>query len=287
MKSIVSIPTYSLRERSSCGVEILRADHVNAGEPGAHAAHRDEHYVLIFQEKGRSNIMVDFEQIVVQGAAILTILPGQVHQSLAAEKNTIAWFIALDVSWMDETFRAVFQNSIRQRDPISITPTDVSQLKACITALQHVYESNTDTAFHEHTLRSLTDACISLFAAAYQEPEKAGERKDARTEIITRQFRSLLQQQCKTMKSPSQYAAALNISPAWLNEVVKETTGFPVSHWIHQEIILEAKRMLYYTGNTVKEIAHLLGYEDHTYFTRLFSKLTGLSPVQFRQKYRK
>ena len=231
--------------------------------------------------------MVDFEQIIVQGAAILSILPGQVHQSLAAEKNTIAWFISLDVSWMDETFRAVFQNSIRQRDPISINLSDTSQLKACILALQHVYESSTDTAFHEHTLRSLTDACISLFAAAYQEPEKAGERKDARSEIITRQFRSLLQQQFKTMKSPSQYAAALNISPAWLNEVVKETTGFPVSHWIHQEIILEAKRMLYYTGNTVKEIAHLLGYEDHTYFTRLFSKLTGLSPVQFRQKYRK
>ncbi len=68
------------------------------------------------------------------------------------------------------------------------------------------------------------------------------------------------------MKSPSQYAAALNISPAWLNEVVKETTGFPVSHWIHQEIILEIKRMLYYTGNTVKEIAHLLGMRPYLFY---------------------
>lgn len=287
MKSNVSIPTYSLRERSSCGVEILRADHLTAGEPGAHAAHRDEHYVLIFQEKGRSSIMVDFEEITVQGAAILSILPGQVHQSLAVEKNTIAWFIALDVSWMEETFRAVFQNAPQQRIPISIPPVVISQIKACITALHQVYESTDRNPFHEHTLRALTDACISLFAATYQEPESPGERRDARTEIITRQFRSLLQQQFKTMKSPSQYAAALNISPAWLNEVVKTATGFPVSHWIHQEIILEAKRMLYYTGNTVKEIAHSLGYEDHTYFSRLFSKLTGLSPLQFRQQYRK
>ncbi|WP_315821324.1 AraC family ligand binding domain-containing protein [Paraflavitalea speifideaquila] len=111
MPSRTSIPTYSLRERSTCGVELLRADHHTAGEPTAHAAHRDEHYVLIFQEKGRSRIMVDFEKITVKGAAVLTILPGQVHQSLAAQENTIAWFIALDVSWMNESFRAVFQNS--------------------------------------------------------------------------------------------------------------------------------------------------------------------------------
>jgi YesN/AraC family two-component response regulator len=287
MTSRASIPTYSLRERSSCGVELLRADHHTAGEPTAHAAHRDEHYVLIFQEKGRSRIMVDFEKITVKGTALLTILPGQVHQTLTAEKDTLAWFMALDVSWINDNFRAVFQNSLHQKEPIPLSATALAPLKSCINALRQVYESSATTPFHEHTLRSLTDACISLFAAAYLQQEQPGERTDSRTDIITRQFRSLLQQQFKTMKSPSAYAAALNISPAYLNEVVKQSTGFPVSHWIHQEIILEARRMLYYTDNTVKEIAHLLGYEDHTYFTRLFSKISGLSPLAFRQKYRK
>lgn len=287
MKKTASIPVYSLRERSSCGVEILRADHQHAGEPAAYAAHRDEHYVLIFQEKGRSRIMVDFEKVTVRGAAVLCILPGQVHQSLASEQGTVAWFIALDASWMDDSFRAIFQNPLRQGAPISINADTLTPLKACIAALQQVYKSARPTSLHEHSLRSLTDACISLFAAAYQQEEPSGERRDARTDIITRQFRSLLQQSFKTMKSPSLYAAALHLSPAYLNEVVKQTTGFPVSHWIHQEIMLEAKRMLYYTDHTVKEIAHLLGYEDHTYFTRLFSKITGLSPGQFRQQYRK
>lgn len=89
------------------------------------------------------------------------------------------------------------------------------------------------------------------------------------------------------MKSPAEYATVLNITPAYLNEVVKAVTGNPVSYWIHQEIILEAKRALFYTESTVKEIAHLIGFSDPAYFIRLFKKLTGASPLQFRQKYRK
>ena len=64
-------------------------------------------------------------------------------------------------------------------------------------------------------------------------------------------------------------------------------TGFPISYWIHQQVVLEAKRLLYYTNMDVKEIAFSLGYEDPTYFSRLFSKVTGISPGAFRQKFHK
>ena len=91
----------------------------------------------------------------------------------------------------------------------------------------------------------------------------------------------------RTLKSPIQYAKALNYSLSHLNESVKITTGFPISYWIHQQVVLEAKRLLYYTNMDVKEIAFSLGYEDPTYFSRLFSKVTGMSPGAFRQKFHK
>jgi len=89
------------------------------------------------------------------------------------------------------------------------------------------------------------------------------------------------------MKTPAEYAESLHITPAYLNEVVKDTTGYPVSYWIHNEIVLEAKRMLFYTEQSVKEIAHILGYVDVAYFIRLFKKRTQITPLQFRQKYPK
>jgi AraC family transcriptional regulator, transcriptional activator of pobA len=128
---------------------------------------------------------------------------------------------------------------------------------------------------------------MGLFAAAYLEKDQSTESAESRPRSITRQFRQRLAKEYKTLKSPAAYAAVLNISPSYLNEAVKDNTGFPVSYWIHREITMEARRMLYYTDNNVKEIAWALGYDDPAYFTRLFTKVTGSSPQQFRRNYRK
>jgi AraC family transcriptional regulator, transcriptional activator of pobA len=60
-----------------------------------------------------------------------------------------------------------------------------------------------------------------------------------------------------------------------------------VSHWIQEEVIMEAKRLLFYTDNTIKQIADDLGFEDHTYFSRVFARAEGMPPQAFRKKYRK
>ena len=43
--------------------------------------------------------------------------------------------------------------------------------------------------------------------------------------------------------------------------------------------------MLLYTSLNIKEIAINLGFDDYAYFTRLFTKVTGLSPTSYRKKY--
>ena len=51
---------------------------------------------------------------------------------------------------------------------------------------------------------------------------------------------------------------------------------------IKNRIILEAKRLLYHSDKSVKEIATELGYEDYAYFSRLFAKTTGITALAFR-----
>lgn len=81
------------------------------------------------------------------------------------------------------------------------------------------------------------------------------------------------------------YAAALHISPVYLNEVVKNVTGESVGRYIRNEIVLRAKRMLVYTTRNIGEIACELGFDDYAYFTRLFTKQTGMNPTAYRKKY--
>ena len=48
---------------------------------------------------------------------------------------------------------------------------------------------------------------------------------------------------------------------------------------IAERIVIEAKRELYLTGKSVKEIAWELGYEDEHYFSRFFKRNAAISPA--------
>jgi AraC-like DNA-binding protein len=73
---------------------------------------------------------------------------------------------------------------------------------------------------------------------------------------------------------------------SYLNECVKAVTGKSVTSQIQQRVTMEAKRLLYHSNRSVKEIAGDLGFDDHSYFTRLFTKVVGMTPLAFRAKNR-
>ena len=50
----------------------------------------------------------------------------------------------------------------------------------------------------------------------------------------------------------------------------------------HERLLLESKRLLYFSSLSVKEIAYTLGFEDASYFVRFFKHLTGTTPLQLR-----
>jgi transcriptional regulator len=56
-------------------------------------------------------------------------------------------------------------------------------------------------------------------------------------------------------------------------------------HYINQKKIEKAQLKLITESCTAKEIAYQLGYDDHSYFTRLFKKMTGVTPMEYRKSY--
>jgi AraC family transcriptional regulator, transcriptional activator of pobA len=281
MTRISSIPVYHLQERAAKNFE-LSAFEGYKNIAHWNQAHRDDNYLLICQHSGTTTLIVDFQEIILSGHAIYCILPGQVHYGISTE-NASAWVLAVDSASIKENYRTIFAEFAIRNKPVSLDADSCELFRESFLLFKRLNERSTD----DQTLHSMLDVCICLFVAASRSYNNSAASLSSRPLLITRQFRSLLLINFRKMKSPSEYANALNISPSYLNEVVKDTTGSPVSYWIHQEIILEAKRLLFYTNSTVKEISHLLGYNDTTYFIRLFSKTAGLSPLQFRSHYRK
>ena len=83
------------------------------------------------------------------------------------------------------------------------------------------------------------------------------------------------------------YAGELGVTPARLNAACKARLGITASRLLHDRIITEAKRWLIYTGMTVAEIGYALGFDDPAYFSRFFSKRTGVAPGRLREDSRR
>jgi len=79
------------------------------------------------------------------------------------------------------------------------------------------------------------------------------------------------------------YAELLNTTPQNLNHICRQSTGQSASEIIAEHIISEAKRLLFYTDNTVSEIALSLGFTDSSHFIKYFKRFTQETPQVFRK----
>lgn len=244
-------------------------------------AHRDDYYLFFFQESGISSAFIDFEEYRMEGKAMGCIIPGQVHIAGMAEQAR-GWFLAVDGSLIADEYRNTFENLSSGQASFILSDEVVQDLTACFSIL-HRRLKDAVPGSPKNILHALTTACIGMFSEnllCYKDTAP-----DNRYTLITKQFKTLLMANFRSLKRPQEYASLLNISAVYLNEAVKHTMGISVSEYIQKEIILEAKRMLYYTDKSIKEIAFALGYEDCAYFSRLFTKVAGMNPSAHRKKY--
>ncbi|NQX41141.1 AraC-type DNA-binding protein [Pedobacter steynii] len=278
------IPVHKMAERNGIGLEMLYFQSIDKNRATLLGAHRDDHYIFIFQEEGDTQVMLDFKTIDVKGSALLYIIPGQVHHILNTERSS-GWFLAVETLLVADEYRQILEHVILEQEALMLDPVAEAKFKQCI-QLVHERFLDMNQPLSKQIVHSLLSSYIGMTTEAYLLSKPKSEALNTRPVQLTRQFRTLLLQDFKTVKGPAEYAAKLNISLTYLNEVVKSNTGFPVSYWIHHEIILEAKRLLYHTDLSLKEIAFSLGFADHTYFSRLFTKVAGGSAGKFRKSYR-
>ena len=81
----------------------------------------------------------------------------------------------------------------------------------------------------------------------------------------------------KEKHSATDYATLLNVPANTLGSVVKKYFDKTLTALISDRIMVEAKRELYLTSKSVKEISYLLGYQDEYYFSRFFKRHAGIS----------
>jgi len=280
-KKTKSIPVNPMANEFGAGIAIERISFTDPFifEEGERA-HRHDGHAFFLLENGSISIEIDFQKYIITPPSVIYVHPDQVHRTIAAEHVTVSSW-AIDNENLNPEYLKLLED-ITPAKPLLLQQETFAIISEAVSLCIKFAERKNDKLYHS-LLKDSCNALVALVASQYLESAKSTD-KFSRFEIITKAFRELLERNYTIAKRPSAYAQKLHLSTPYLNECVKNTTGHPVSHHIQQRVILEAKRLLYHSDKAVKEIAAELGYDDYPYFSRLFTKITGMTALAFRNK---
>ena len=243
--------------------------------------HSDDCYVFGLILAGEIRFNVDFKECIMHKCELHVIRPGQIHQFIDS-KQVDGLILATGGEFMHDSHRLIFDKLSVMDLSVSASTPETEELKTLFHLISQMQERKADN----NIIRDLTHAYIGLFAEKFKVAfDKSQHCSNRQLEILLR-LNELIESNIEISHSPAYYAGKLHISTAHLNNVVNNITGSSTSKYIRHEIILRAKRLLYHTNLTVKEISTSLGIDDTAYFTRMFTKDTGESPQKFRQRFR-
>ncbi|MNN31338.1 HTH-type transcriptional activator Btr [compost metagenome] len=79
-------------------------------------------------------------------------------------------------------------------------------------------------------------------------------------------------------------AARHHISVSTLRRIVHEYSGYPLNEYLHRLKMAEAKKILLNSDMSIQEISAALGYKDMFYFSKVFKRISGISPRNYRNR---
>ncbi|MBN2595668.1 MAG: helix-turn-helix domain-containing protein [Marinifilaceae bacterium] len=249
--------------------------------------HRAQFNHILWIEKGKGTHFVDFNPISIEDNTIIFIPHNCVNRF---DKNGI--YKGKTILFTNNFFSKNNQDlqflhsSILYSDLYNIAKIKVNQqrsdLKVFLNAMETEFQRSADSAQYQ-ILRNM----LHIFLLqAEREMRKQGfeELKPSANLDYLVLFKDLLEQNFRKEKSVNKYASELSISEKQLHKATTTLFDKTPKQIIDERILLEAKRLLVHSNQSIKEIAYELGYDEPTNFIKYFRKHVHSTPSEFREQ---
>lgn len=253
-----------------------------------HVPHKHDFYLAILFTKGSGTHDVDFTSYPVKPGYVFMLSPGQTHD-WRLSRDVEGYIFFHTKAFYDEAYTSVTIRQFPFFQSIYNSPLIVlkGQNLATITHLFQdiLTEQLAQKPLKKQKLLALTNH-VYIELSRCSLPAAVVEHQQVHYLARVRELEGFVDLYYKTLKSPREYAALMNMTEKHLNRICKATLNKTTGQLIVDRIILEARRLLVQTQLPVNRVAELLGYIDHSYFSRLFKKQSGETPLAFLAKYR-
>ena len=252
--------------------------------------------LVLFCNEGKFQMMLDQQPYSVNTHQCIVCLPGVViHDYLMSPdvNITILGFSWAAIQQSQQLTKYVWRayEQVQHQPVVTLTELDEQILdqyyRLTMLKIQH-----RDEPFIRETsallFQSYVFEFLRIFAARTQQTTQQAEDSTVRQgDIILRRFLGLLSESDGRLRSVSETAELLNLSPKYLSKIIKTSSGRTPIYWIHEYTVKSIERQLTYSDLTVKQIAHRLGFPSLSFFAKFVREQLGMSPTAYRERHRK
>lgn len=247
---------------------------------------RNNYYSLVWVKEGSGTLKTNFSEYNFDENSLFSFAPYQpfMFSSFLVKGVAIYFhsdFFCIHKHQTEVTCNGVLFNNIYQKPFFKVNETLSDTLDKVITQIKAEIQKP-GLAQYELLISFMK---IFLISASR---EKAQQQPDsiptpAKEPFILQSLKDAIERDFRSKHMPQDYAVLLNISSNALAKITKTHFNKTLTNLITERIIIEAKRELYLTNKSVKEVAYELGYHDEYHFSRFFKKNANISPQTYRE----
>ncbi|MBD2753886.1 helix-turn-helix domain-containing protein [Spirosoma validum] len=284
------VPVYSLEPDEIAGNRNFRVYNYAGNLPSQSdllIPHRKDHYLIVFIRRADSRQWIDMAPYTIKDNTIYFSGPNQI---IVKEGFDQLWSTGIAFT---EEFLALQENASLSKLPLiqnpqnghelHLTEADILFVEDLLAKINVEYQNSSE--WQQRMLTAYLTVLITYLSRLYTEQYK--EIEASADKLLLKQFQAKIDEHVQQVHEVSEYASMLNLSAGHLSEVVKNQSGKPAIKHIHERLVLEARRLLFHTHHSLKEIAFELGFSDASYFSRFFKRETGITPADYRTTIRK
>ena len=286
---IQQLPIYSLVPDKLTGNRDFRVYNFEGNLPDEAdllLPHRKNHYLIVLMRKGGTRQWIDMTPFTLKSNTVYFYVPNRI---IVKEGTEEIW--ATGIAFTKE-FLALQENAALARLPIIesrqgghellLSDQDLIFVEDLIAKIN--IENRNPGEWQQRMLAAYLTVLLTYLSKLYVEQYSA--LNTSAEKMLLKAYQAKINESFRELKEVGDYALQLNISPGHLSDVVKIQSGKPAIKHIHERLVLEARRLLFHTDNSLKEIAFDLGFSDASYFNRFFKRETDLTPAAYRSKIR-
>ncbi len=284
------VPVYPLEPDEVTGNKYFRVTHFEGSFPNQSdllIPHRKDHYLIVFVRRAGVRQWIDMTPYILKDNSIYFTGPNHV---IVKEEFKQLW--STGISFTNE-FLSLPENVALTRLPLIqnpcnghellLTDADVVFVEDMVNKIR--MESRQPGEWQQRMLTAYLTVLLTYLSRLYTEQFKGNDTPVDK--LLLQKFQAKIDKHFQQYHEVGEYAAMLHISAGHLSEVVKSQSGKPAIKHIHDRLVMEARRLLFHTDRSLKDIAFELGFSDASYFNRFFKRETGVTPAGYRTEIRK